>query len=260
MKLALVASLLCLLSAAYGKPSTAAPTKAKGTTRPTTAPTKAPTCPKQGKDFYIQIKILGQGDWSYEMTQVESQAFQDIREKLYDCSLQTYADYDFYQDMILLSIENATAGFVAGFAIRFTKEGDGHLNRLTQAIQSGKYCDVEVAPKFEHCSELDQTMLYPMANCPAPCGGDLNCWPTCDASCCGTQQTAEQTVYLPVAQPAPPPPPPPPPPMTMCASGCPETCAPSCSPTCCFVQKRWLDKQKNAMKPRQPYMSPSKKK
>ena len=38
-----------------------------------------------GKDFYVQIKVLGQGDWSYEMTRVETPGFQDMREKLYDC-------------------------------------------------------------------------------------------------------------------------------------------------------------------------------
>lgn len=28
---------------------------------------------------------MGQGDYKYEMSQVESQAFQDVREKVYDC-------------------------------------------------------------------------------------------------------------------------------------------------------------------------------
>lgn len=214
------------------------------TTTTTPRPPKAVACPKQGKDYYVQIRIMGQGDWKYEMSSVESQAFQDVREKVYDCILQTYDDYDFYQDTIVLAIENATEGFTVNMAVRFTKEGDGHMNRLTQKIQAGKLCDMETAPKFITCSELDQQMLYPMANCPAPCA-DMGCWPSCDASCCA--QSAEQTIYLPVpAPPAPPPPPPPPPPpaMTMCAVGCPETCAPSCSPQCCFVQKRWFAKMK----------------
>ena len=38
-----------------------------------------------GKDFYVQIKVLGQGDWTADMTRVESQSFQDVREKIYDC-------------------------------------------------------------------------------------------------------------------------------------------------------------------------------
>ena len=38
-----------------------------------------------GKDYYVQIRIMGQGDWKYEMSSVESQAFQDVREKVYDC-------------------------------------------------------------------------------------------------------------------------------------------------------------------------------
>ena len=38
-----------------------------------------------GKDFQVQIKVMGQGDYRYEMTQVSSQEFQDVREKIYDC-------------------------------------------------------------------------------------------------------------------------------------------------------------------------------
>ena len=39
-------------------------------------------------------------------------------------------------------------------AVRFTKEGDGHMNRLTQKVQAGKLCDMETAPKFISCGKL----------------------------------------------------------------------------------------------------------
>ena len=38
-------------------------------------------------------------------------------------------------------------------AVRFTKEGDGHMNRLTQKVQAGKLCDMETAPKFISCGK-----------------------------------------------------------------------------------------------------------
>jgi len=43
-----------------------------------------------GKDYYVQIRIMGQGDWKYEMSSVESQPFQDVREKIYDCVSLVY--------------------------------------------------------------------------------------------------------------------------------------------------------------------------
>jgi len=245
MKVTLIGVLLVISASVYASDDDEGASKKQAITTTTTTPKPPPksvTCPKQGKDYYVQIRIMGQGDWKYEMSMVESQAFQDVREKIYDCILQTYDDYDFYQDTIVLAIENATEGFTVNMAVRFTKEGDGHMNRMTQKVQAGKLCDMETSPKFISCAELDQQMLYPMANCPAPCA-DMGCWPSCDSSCC--QQTPEQTVYLPVAAPPPPPPPPAAPAVvTMCADSCPETCAPSCSPQCCFVQKRWLAKQK----------------
>ena len=51
-------------------------------------------------------------------------------------------------------LRNATEGFTANMAVRFTKEGDGHMNRLTQKVQAGKLCDMETAPKFISCGKL----------------------------------------------------------------------------------------------------------
>jgi len=245
VNVALVAGLVLLIAQVHCKGGVMmsthkpTPTVRRMSTHPTTQPTKPPTCPKNGKDFQVQIKVMGQGDYRYEMTQVSSQEFQDVREKIYDCALQTYADYDYYQDLILISIENTTGGFVPNFAIRFTKEGDGHLNRLSQAINSGKFCDLEVAPKFVMCDELDQTLLYPYGAAEqqpaAPC-----VMPTCD-----------QTLYVPAppapVAPPPPPPPPAPPVQGACAPGCPATCAPSCIPACCFRHNDWFNFKRQKM-------------
>lgn len=43
-----------------------------------------------GKDFQVQIKVTSQGDYTPDMTQVWSQAFQDVREKIYDCVSITF--------------------------------------------------------------------------------------------------------------------------------------------------------------------------
>lgn len=51
------------------------------------------------------------------------------------------------------SHRNATEGFTVNLAVRFTKEGDGHMNRLTQKVQAGKLCDMETAPKFIGCGK-----------------------------------------------------------------------------------------------------------
>ena len=62
--------------------------------------------------------------------------------------------------------------------------------------------------------ELDQTTLYPMATCPAPCGGE-SCWPACEADCC-SKQLEPINVPLPMAPTPPPPPETPPPPQQHC--------------------------------------------
>lgn len=253
--------------AAPTKPPTKAPTQP-----PTQPPTEPPKPPKVGKDFSVVISILNQGDYSSNMAQVESVEFQDLREKVYDAILQLYADHDYYQDTIVLSFDNGTTGSIdANLAVRFTKEGEGHLNRLTQAIQSGKLGELEVAPKYVSVGELDQTTLYPMATCPAPCGGE-SCWPACEADCC-SKQLEPINVPLPMAPTPPPPPetppPPPPPPMAVpmqimpmgggmgeCGGGCPQTCAPSCSPQCCFVQKRMMAAKRTAAAPKLPVAKP----
>ena len=38
----------------------------------------------KGKDFYVTLKILNQGDFDPALMQVSSQQFQSMREKIYD--------------------------------------------------------------------------------------------------------------------------------------------------------------------------------
>jgi len=132
------------------------------TRRPTTrGPTRvSPTTPAQsvpisGKDFSVVIRILGQGDFQPEMLREDSQEFQDVREKLTDTILQLYADYDFFYDSILMSLSNNDHGFDAHLFLRFNIEKEGHLNRLSHAIQNGRLGDIEVASKYVSVAKMD---------------------------------------------------------------------------------------------------------
>lgn len=239
-------------AAAGTKPKPTVKPEAKKVTTPkvtTPKPTKPPKPNEEGKDYYVTLKLLGQ-ECSADLSNVASQKFQDLRAKLYDSTLQMYANHDFYQDLIVIGFDCTEGGVLAHFAIRFTKPGKGYMDRFSQAVQAGKLGELEIQPSYVEVADLDQNLLVgggvPAAggcsgNCPQTCA------PVCDASCCGgPEQPQEQTIYVPIpmaqAAPAPPPPPPPPPPAS-CAVGCPSTCAPACSPTCCFVQKRWLAKK-----------------
>jgi len=236
--------LVVLLAITYSSAQKPKPTKKPTTPKVTTPkPTKPPSPPSEGKDFYVTLKLLGQ-ECSADLSNVASAKFQELRGKLYDATLQMYANYDFYQDLLVLSFECTEGGILAHFAIRFTKKGKGHMNIFSQAVQAGKIGELEIQPSYIEVTDLDQNLLVGGAPAGAACMGGCpqTCAPACDTSCCGGEQGGEQTIYVPIPMA----PPPPPPAVPGCAVGCPSTCAPACTPTCCFVQKRWLAKKAKA--------------
>eukprot|EP00794_Sanderia_malayensis_P012965 gene12965-14298_t len=236
------------------KPAPKKPTTPKVTTP---KPTKPPKPAEEGKDYYVTLKLLGQ-ECNADLSNVASAKFQELRAKLYDATLQMYANHDFYQDLLVLSFDCTEGGVLAHFAIRFTKKGKGHMDRFSQAVQAGKIGELEIQPSYIEVADLDQNLLVGgvpggAAGCQAGC--PQTCAPACDASCCGPEQAQgqEQTIYVPIPMAQAPPPPPPAPAPALCAVGCPSTCAPACTPTCCFVQKRWLAKKAKAQaKNKQP--------
>merc|ERR1719154_671110 len=87
------------------KPTTKPAAKKATTPKVTTPkPTKPPKPSEEGKDYYVTLKLLGQ-ECTADLSNVASAKFQELRGKIYDATLQMYANHDFYQDLLVLSFD-----------------------------------------------------------------------------------------------------------------------------------------------------------